>query len=306
MPRHNKQRLPRHRAPRRIHDSPRRVRVNAAISAAEAALAATGQDEAETVEQQPISPRPRRFSRSFRWRRPSSVRPPGAPDTGPRVMRGAARSLLVTPWFAAGTGFVIATGLWIYSPHTELRFPDSAPGVSVCSSRGCVTDSPKVGGGSLATGAPGQRITGSQPKTSKKTAKSDVVTNSKPTAGLKFKFIVLWRQGETFDAYITVSGHSVPTSWRLSFEIPGVQIDYVTGVSWQPMSSKDGGTASAPAWQPGTDTGNAGTGDGSDAAANANGVAAHDGPVISFSVSGTGSVGLPSTCSFDGSTCKFH
>jgi hypothetical protein len=230
------------------------------------------------------------------------------------VVRGAARSLLVTPWFAAGTGFVIATGLWIYSPHTELRFPDSAPGLSVCSSKGCVTDSPRDGGGSLATGAPGQRIAGSQPKSKNKTAKSDVVTSPKPTAGLKFKFIVLWRQGDAFDAYITVSGHSVPASWRLSFEIPGVQIDSVTGVSWQPTSSKDGGTASAPAWQPGGDEGNSGSGDGgagngtvgngSDAAAN--GSAGHDAPVIGFSVTGTGSVGLPSTCSFDGSACSFH
>jgi hypothetical protein len=283
--------------------------VNAAISAAEAALAATGPDEADTAEQQPISRQPRRLIRSFRRRRPSSVLPPAAPTAGPRVVRGAARSLLVTPWFAAGTGFVIATGLWIYSPHTELRFPDSAPGVSVCSSKGCENESPGDGGGSLATGAPGQRITGQHAKT-KKTAKSDVVTTPKPTAGLKFRFTILWRQGSHFAADITVSGHSVPSSWQLSFAIPGVEIDYVTGVSWQPVSSKDGGTASAAAWQSSSQNGTAGTGDGG----SGNGGEAvpniseghGDIPVINFSVTGTGSVSLPSTCSFDGSTCKFH
>jgi hypothetical protein len=283
--------------------------VSAAISAAEAALAATGHDDADAAaDQQPISRRSWRLGRTVRWRRPSSTRPPAAPNAGPRVVRGAARSLLVTPWFAAGTGFVIATGLWIYSPHTELRFPDTAP-FSLCKASGCVNDTPSDGGGILATGAPGQRITGSQAKT-KKTAKPDVVMTRGATAGLKFKFTILWQQGQNFDAYITVSGHSVPTSWRLSFAIPGVEIDYVTGVSWRPVSSKDGGTASAPAWQFGDGNGNAGSGNGGggdESAGTQNGSADHrDPPVISFSVTGTGSVSLPSTCSFDGSTCKFH
>jgi hypothetical protein len=219
-------------------------------------------------------------------------------------MRGAARSLLVNPWFAAGTGFVIATGLWIYSPHTELRFPDSAPGYSLCQSKGCVSDSPGGdGGGHLtASGAGKQQITGSQARTGRM-AKTDVAT-SPAVAGLKFRFTILWQQGEDFDAYITVSGHPVPGSWRLSFAIPGVRIDYVVGVSWRPARSRDGGTASALTFQ----YGNGGDGGGSGSGGTGGtAVGGHDGlPVISFSVTGAGAVGTPTSCTFDGSTCRFH
>src|SRR6202035_1092864 len=92
------------------------------------------------------APEPRRRARA-RPRR-NSVAPPGrAGQRGPgfgapaggrqSLFRGATRSLFVTPWFAAATGFVIAAGLWVYSPHTVLRFPNSEPGVSVCQSTGC-------------------------------------------------------------------------------------------------------------------------------------------------------------------------
>jgi hypothetical protein len=293
MPRHNSQRLPRHRAPRRVDDSPRRVRVRAAISAARAALAVTRHDEADAAGQQPSYRRSWRRRRTVRWRPP---RPSAAARVGRRtVVRGAARSLLVTPWFAAGTGFVIATGLWIYAPHTELRFPDSSAGASQCESRGCATDSPSTDPGEVATG-PAQKIAGAQAKKHSRTVKTDVVTDK--AAGLKFKFTILWQNGSRFGAYVTVSGHTVPSSWRLSFAIPGVRIDYVTGVSWLPDTAGDGGTASAPPWQ--ESSGKAQDADGNDTS----GVS--DDPVISFSVTGTGSASIPNTCRFDGSACSFH
>jgi hypothetical protein len=222
------------------------------------------------------------------------------------VYRGAARSLLVTPWFAAGTGFVIATALWIYSPHTELRFPEAAPGLSQCPSRGCVSDSPRDGGGQVAASVPGEKIDGSQAKDGGRTGKSDIVTNA-AAAGLKFKFTILWQNGQHFGAYITVSGHSVPSSWRLSFAIPGVRIDYVTGVSWRSDADRDGGTASPQTWPGNGAVGNGGGGNGASQGTSAENDAGHNGfPVISFSVMGTGSVGPPTTCRFDGSTCSFR
>jgi hypothetical protein len=233
--------------------------------------------------------------------RPSWTRPPAGPHGRPKVIRGAARSLLVTPWFAAGTGFVIATSLWIYSPHTELRFPDSAPGYSLCQSKGCQDDAPRTGGLLPFASAPGEKINGSQARTGR-TAKTDVVTHS-AVAGLKFKFTILWQQGARFGAYVTVAGHSVPGSWRLSFAIPGAQIDNVSGASWRPGASGDGGTASAPSWQ----FGNNGNTPGQGADGNVYDEQGHrDIPVISFSITGTGSVTIPTTCRFDGSACTFR
>jgi hypothetical protein len=277
--------------------------VSAAISAARAALAASGHDEADAEGQAPSTRRPWRLRRPVRWRPPPLTRPPAGPNGRPRVVRGAARSLLVTPWFAAGTGFVIAVGLWIYSPHTELKFPDSAPLYSLCQSKGCKNDSPGTGGGLPFASAPGEKINGSQART-RGTAKPDVVTHA-AVAGLKFKFTILWQQGQRFGAYVTVSGRSVPSSWRLSFAIPGARIDEVSGASWRPAASGDGGTASAPSWQYGGSGAGYGSGNGADG--NANDEQSHgDMPVISFSFTGTGSVATPTTCSFDGSACKFR
>ena len=266
-----------------------------------AALAVARRNDADVAGQQPSSRRPWRLGRSIRWPRPSWTRSPAGPNGPPRVVRGAARSLLVTPWFAAGTGFVIATALWIYSPHTELKFPDSAPGYSLCQSEVCLNNSPGPGGGSLANSLPGEKINGPQAKTSG-TGKPDVITRA--ASGLKFRFVVLWQQGSHFYAVVTVSGHSVPSSWRLSFAIPGVRIDHVIGVSWRPSRSGNGGTVSAPSWQYGSSSGqDAANGTGADDS----GSHGHrDVPVISFIVTGTGSVGLPTTCRFDGSTCKFR
>jgi len=52
--------------------------------------------------------------------------------TKPGPMAGAVRGVIVAPWFAAATGLVVAAGLWIYSPHAELKFPPSAGGVVRC------------------------------------------------------------------------------------------------------------------------------------------------------------------------------
>jgi hypothetical protein len=199
-------------------------------------------------------------------------------------------------------------GLWIYSPHTELKFPDSAPLYSLCQSKGCKSDSAGTDGGLPFASARGEKINGSQARTGG-TAKPDVVTHA-ATAGLKFKFTILWQQGQRFGAYVTVSGHSVPSSWRLSFAIPGARNVDVSGASWRPAASGDGGTASAPSWQFGGSGGGYGTvGNGpgqvpDSTTTDEQGQA--DVPVISFSVTGTGAVNIPATCSFDGSACKFR
>jgi hypothetical protein len=197
-------------------------------------------------------------------------------------------------------------GLWIYSPHTELKFPDSAPLYSLCPSKGCKIDSSGTDGGLPFASTPGEKINGSQARTGG-TAKPDVVTHT-AAAGLKFKFTILWQQGQRFGAYVTVSGHSVPSSWRLSFAIPGARIVDVSGASWRPTVTGDGGTASAPSWQFGSG-GHGNVGNDPGQAPDSNTTDEHgqaDLPVISFSVTGTGAASIPATCSFDGSACKFR
>lgn len=73
------------------------------------------------------------------------------------MLRGATRGLAATPWFAAGTGFVLAAGLWMYSPHARLQFPQAAPNAVPCARQSC--NGPVAGGtGSLAVTTPGVPI----------------------------------------------------------------------------------------------------------------------------------------------------
>ena len=229
------------------------------------------------------------------------------------LFRGAARSLFVTPWFAAATGFVIAAGLWVYSPHTVLRFPNSEPGVSVCQSTGCGQDSNPH----LTVVAPGVQIHGGKAKKTSHPAKAAVDRGSTAADGLVFEFTVLWQRHHGFGATITVTGHKVPDSWRLSFDLPGTQIDDVMGVTWTPNSDGNGGTASQASWQSGESGGGnssdgsgafgGGSGDGGDGGLGAD--VAQSGtdklPVIRFLVTGNGPANAPVHCNFDGASCTF-
>jgi hypothetical protein len=329
-----------------MEDTGRRVRVSTAITAARAALAAPVLDEPEDPGTQPLAavpaprlsaeqqwdgaapgdgaPEPRRRARPGPRR--NSVAPPGrAGQPGPgfgapaggrqSLFRGATRSLFVTPWFAAATGFVIAAGLWVYSPHTVLRFPSSEPGLSICKSKGCGQQSAQ-GGGKLTTVTPGLQIRGSKAKNNGHPAESDVNRGTRAAAGLTFKFTVLWQRNHGFGATVTVSGHKVPASWRLSFELPGTQIEYVMGVTWNSNSAGDGGTASKASYQTIGPDGNysvgssafgAGAGDGGNEVG-VDGAQSDAGnlPVISFLITGSGPPSAPAHCQFDGASCTFR
>jgi hypothetical protein len=207
-------------------------------------------------------------------------------------MRGAARSLLVTPWFAAGAGFVIAAGLWIYSPHTVLRFPPNALNEAPCQSVGCGMQPTGPASGSLTVLSPGVSIKAGQ-SAQDRHGKPELARQS-PIAGLRFDFSVIWQRNNSFYAAITVSGKSVPSSWRLSFSIPGVQINYVTGADWRPTAGSSGGTASSPAGQfGGSGTGGYGPGPGPDTS-------------VHFMLGGTGTANMPTGCEFDGYACTFR
>jgi hypothetical protein len=220
------------------------------------------------------------------------------------VARGAARSLLVTPWFAAGAGFVLAAGLWIYSPHTELRFPSAnAPYGVPCTAQQCGAGN---GGGQLATSTPGERI--SHHGGSGRTGQADVVGRPSASSGLTFTFSVPWQQNGNFQAVIIVRGRHLPANWRLEFTMPGTNIRWVTGAQWQALPSGDGGTAFASLRQPGGGGPGNGPGYGQGNGGHGQGWGG-GGPGqggISFLVTGSGSAGTPATCVFNGSNCTFN
>jgi len=192
---------------------------------------------------------------------------------------------MVTPWFAVATGFVVAAALWIYSPHAELNIPNPAIGETPCKTQGCGIGTPNnhaAAGGSLLpmTGSVGRM-------------------HPHPTAPrLKLGYRVIWQSQGRFSMLITVSGTSVPHSWQLAFALPGDNITFVQGASWQP-SGRYGAIVTWPAsgnpWQFGGQSHyvrdrhrsrtSAGHGD-------------------SFIISGAGVVVSPGSCSFNGRSCE--
>jgi hypothetical protein len=218
------------------------------------------------------------------------------------VIRGAGRGLLVTPWFAAGMGFLLAAGLWIYSPHASLKL--STPNYE-CLGQGCGSHTTHGRGGSLAAKGPGQEISSGHDRGHAKTSGKNRRRRAAP--GVTLKYSPLWHGNGKFAATITISGKHPLGSWRLSFTMPGTQITYVWGASWQPSAQQDGGIATpsqGPSPSPGP-TGRPGGGHGgrtqNDAAADGSD---HPGQVT-FWISGTGNPSTPVNCSYDGKACSF-
>ena len=176
----------------------------------------------------------------------------------------------MTPWFAASTGFVIAAGMSLYSPHASITFPP-AIGTIHCRVNGCVTQGGK-GSGSLASSAPGQRLrTRHQGRRSEGPARP------------RFTFTVLWRGHDSFGAKIIIPASWSLGAWQLAFQLPGTQIQNVFGAEWLQSASGHGGTASP---------------------FHVDGRAAdHD--RVSFQIFGTGSLSSPTSCTFDGAACTF-
>jgi hypothetical protein len=322
MPRHRQAPESRPRAHRRASGSVGRVRVRDAIAAAQTALAASrpdsqndaaaAQDDAATAPIPAIRPqvaprpggprlarlpgRPQRLRR-VRARRPSAGRPP--PPERP-LLRGAARSLLVNPLFAAGTGFVIAAGLWIYSPHTVLRFPQADPATQLCQRAGCASD-PGGTHGQLAVTTPGQQL---RPRRKHKVAARAAGQGATPAA--EVGFTVLWDRGGSFGAKISLPRRGLPGSWALQFELPGgAHILRLMGATLKPSADGTGITVSAlPPWQYG---GGGGHGYGGGGGHGYGSQADHFGGrrSVSFVFVASGSAVTPTNCQLDGASCTF-
>jgi hypothetical protein len=202
---------------------------------------------------------------------------PASPPVRRKLARGAARSLLVTPWFAASAGVVIAAALWINSPYTVLRFNGGTPAINTCVGTGCRI----AGGGQPDLSSPGQKFRNH--RHAGRNAGADRAARRR-VKGVTFTYMA-WQHGDKFGEVITLSGRRLPAHWKLQFEILGTRITRVAGAHWQQWASDDGGTASplrlsrsGPEWH-------------SD--------------VAMFFVFGSGQATGPVNCLFDGAFCTF-
>jgi hypothetical protein len=201
------------------------------------------------------------------------------------VLSGAVRGLIVSPWFAAGAGFVIAAGAFMYAPHASVLL-DTAPGRTNCPAAGCPVpqQAPVIAGtqGGLVTASPSP--SSSSPR-GRHAARDDFDGADDVT------YTVQPEGAGIFQMTLTVPTDHADGSWQLAFEIPGATDLTISGATWQP-SGTDGGTAGP---LPAGSTANSGQPYSGPAAGQA-----------SFIVDGRGEPSVaPDNCSFGGATCHF-
>jgi hypothetical protein len=196
------------------------------------------------------------------------------------MLRGAARGLIVSPWFAAGAGVVIATSAFLIAPRAVQEFPNNN-GINVthCSHAGC-RPTPQ-GMLPLPLTEPGGQMR---------------VTTATAASGLTFGYYVLWQQHGAFSMEISVSGSHAIGPWQLTFVIPGRYITSVAGANWQ-RSGVDGVIASGYVTTAGSYSRDGQGGDSSDGS--------RDQRFIQFIVTGAGTAAPPGGCFYNSAQCHF-
>lgn len=282
MPRHRKERVPSRRALRHADNPARHARLTRAVNTSIAALFDPAGDDPDAPDTVPLRPSARHFRAATR----ASTHPA---SSGTGVLRTAARGLLVTPWFAAASGFVIAASLWIYAPHAHLQFPSgSAIQSQHCNSR-CAAATSGKDTGQLATSGKGSLA---EPrKSGSRAGVRRVAGNNRSVAGLTFSYYVL-RSQNGFSIVISVVGQHAIKAWQLHFVLPGDRIRQVWGARWH-QTSPDSGTVSGGS-QPVPSTGAGGE----------SGPDTH-GYRFTFFVSGSGQPTGPANCVYNGQSCTF-
>jgi hypothetical protein len=193
---------------------------------------------------------------------------------------------MVTPWFAAGAGIVIAAALAVDSP-AALTYGPISPGLR-CAVRGCASPAPSHPS-VLATATPGAELaTPAAPGNGAAAARPRIPGGSRGAGvGYQLGYQIISRRPSGFIAVITLPGDGKPGPWSLRFVFASARVDQVWGASWQPSGSGEGGTALGPLpwlwdtpgqrrWDP-----------------------------RQFVVSVTGSPTSPSGCTLDGVSCSF-
>ncbi len=187
---------------------------------------------------------------------------------------------MVTPWFAAGAGMVIAAAVAVDSP-AALTYGPAAPGVR-CTAGGCASQAPGHQPG-LATANPGVPL--------KASGGAAAANSGAPRreaaggAGYRLGYEVIRRQWAGFTAIITMPGDLKPGPWSLEFGFPAARIDRVWGAAWRPSGDGQAGTALGPRQWGGHAPGGPGANQ--------------------LIVQATGTPSAPSSCELDGTSCTF-
>ncbi len=198
------------------------------------------------------------------------------------------RGLLVTPWFAAGVGILIAAALALATPrHAVLSYGPVNPGIP-CKLPGCASPALRPRPGSLASAKAGIQlrlpvIRRAPAGTTAVAVRPSATPRPASPAEIAVRYAVVRHGRGTFLAVITVQSSRRLGDWTLGFVIPGVRISDVWGGEWQPSASASGGVASG---QPGP--------------------WARSGPgTARIVIFATGRPRAPVGCTFDGEGCVF-
>ena len=228
-------------------------------------------------------------ARPGRLTRPGRLAQPGRPvrPFRPAVPARPARSMLMTPWLAAGVGVVVAAVLALNVPRAVLTYSQTNPGAS-CQAPSCARVSPPHQHGGLAAKDPGielkHRTRAAAPQAAPSTAKNPTTAHRKlhpagPTADVLYQTLRRWPSG--FTGLITITSRATLSDWRLAFNYPGAHIDSVAGAKWN--ADGDGGIASAVPWPWGAPPGN----------------------IVRIMIVANGTPGQPTACRFDSAPCSF-
>jgi hypothetical protein len=152
-----------------------------------------------------------------------------------------ARSLLLTPWFAAGAGIVIAAAVAVGSP-AALTYSPSSP-VLRCSQSGCVSPAPDQP--DVATASPGVALKVGGAHGHGAAARSAPSRAAKAGGRARYRvgYRLITHQRHRFVALITMPSGLAPGSWSLAFAFSSARVEQVWGAQWRPLASGEGGTA---------------------------------------------------------------
>ena len=223
-----------------------------------------------------------------------------APETHRPRLR-LARSLLATPWFAAGAGIVIAAVLAVDTP-TALTYGPTDPGEQ-CPVHGCGSASSP---GQPATAAPGAPL--KAPGMQLKGGGTAAARQSGRAAGDVRLGYQIVRQGRSgFVSVITLPDAARARAWSLHFTFRSARVDHVWGAHWHPSATREGGTADGPAGRAGPARpvgGFPGDQSGADQPGGYEPGAGRPG-AGQLMMSATGRPQSPSGCRLDGIKCRF-
>jgi hypothetical protein len=214
-------------------------------------------------------------------RRPRRGDGPAAARSVSRGQLRLARALMVTPWFAASAGIVIAAALAVHSPAALTYAP--SPGVR-CPASGCggsAASQPNV-----AAASPGVQLkAGPAPQTA-----TTASPGRRHAVGAVYQlgYRVVRHPRGGFVAVITLPDGMSPGPWSLQLVFPSARVDRVWGARWQPWGDGDAGTATG-SWTP----------------ARGHGDDAHGPDGRELVILAAGSPAAPYSCSLDEASCSF-